>query len=73
MNLHRPRLQVGLAVLALALVGTAARPAVVESAPLYPVGKELLVGALFVIAGLAGWTRRPDSRTGPLITAAGLI
>jgi len=73
MNLLRSRLQVGLAVLALTLVGVAARPAVVAGAPLYQVGKELLVGSLFVIAGLAGWTRRPDSRTGPLMTAAGLV
>ncbi len=73
MNLHRPPQGVGLAVLALMLVGIAARPAVVEGAPLYPIGKELLVGGLFVIAGLAGWARRPDSRTGPLMTAAGLV
>ncbi len=73
MSMRRLRLQVGLAALALALVGAAARPAVLEGAPLYPVGKELLVGVLFVIAGLAGWARRPDSRTGPLMTAAGLF
>ena len=73
MSMRRLRLQVGLAALALALVGAAARPAVLEGAPLYRVGKELLVGVLFVIAGLAGWARRPDSRTGPLMTAAGLV
>jgi len=73
MSLRLLRLQVGLAALALALVATAARPAVVDGRPLYPVGKELLVGVLFVIAGLAGWARRPDSRTGKLMTAAGLV
>jgi len=74
MNLPpRARLQAGLAVLALALLGISARLAVVGGGPLYQVGKELLVGALFVIAGLAGWARRPDSRTGPLMAAAGLV
>ena len=74
MNALRPQLrQIGVAVLALVLVGAAVRPAVVGRAALYPAGKELLVGVLFVIAGLAGWARRPESRTGPLMTAAGLV
>ncbi len=67
------RVQVGLAVLAVALVGAAVRPAVAGGAPLLAVSRELVVGVLFVIAGLAGWARRPDSRTGLLMTTAGLV
>lgn len=67
------RLRSGLAVLAVALAAAALRPAAFDGAPFYQLGKELLVGALFVIAGLAGWARRPDSRTGRLLTAAGLV
>ncbi len=64
---------VGLAVLALVLVGVAARSAAARGAPLPGVSRELVVGVLFMIAGLAGWARRPDSGTGLLMTAAGLV
>ena len=36
------------------------------------VGYELGVGVLFVVAGLLGWARRPDSAVGLLLTVAGL-
>ncbi len=66
-------LQISVAVLTAVLVGAAVRPALAVEAPLWPVAKELVVGVLFVIAGLAGWARRPGSRTGPMMTGAGLV
>jgi signal transduction histidine kinase len=36
-------------------------------------GSELVVGAAMVIAGHAGWRRRPESRVGPLVVVAGLL
>ena len=36
------------------------------------VAYELGVGVLFVVAGLLGWARRPDSAVGRLLTVAGL-
>ncbi len=36
------------------------------------VAYELGVGVLFVVAGLLGWAKRPDSAVGRLLTVAGL-
>jgi len=63
----------GLVALALALLGAAVWSAVAGGAPLAPVVKELVVGVLFVFGGLTGWAWRPDSATGRLMTAAGLV
>ncbi len=63
----------GLVALALALLGGAVWSAVAGAAPLAPVVKELVVGVLFVFGGLTGWAWRPDSATGRLMTAAGLV
>ncbi|MDQ4038699.1 MAG: sensor histidine kinase [Actinomycetota bacterium] len=40
--------------------------------PLISLAYELGVGVLFVVAGLLGWARRPDSSIGGLLTVAGL-
>jgi signal transduction histidine kinase len=40
---------------------------------LLPIPVELAVGWSFVGAGLVGWARRPDNRTGLLMTVTGLV
>ena len=69
------RLRAGIAVAALVLialngVGTATRAAPVEW-PAFV--SDLLVGSVMVGAGVSGWTRRPESRIGPLLVIAGLL
>jgi signal transduction histidine kinase len=57
----------GLAALALAASG--------REPPgfLLPIPVELAIGWSFVAAGLVGWARRPDYRTGLLLTLTGLV
>jgi signal transduction histidine kinase len=51
-------------------VGTAIRPAPVEWSAFV---SDLLVGSVMVGAGVSGWTRRPESRIGPLLVIAGFL
>jgi signal transduction histidine kinase len=74
---HGPtlRLRAGIAAATLVLialngVGTATRAAPVEW-PAFV--SDLLVGSVMVGAGVSGWTRRPQSRIGPLLVIAGLL
>ena len=69
------RLRAGIAAATLVLialngVGTATRAAPVEW-PAFV--SDLLVGSVMVGAGVSGWTRRPQSRIGPLLVIAGLL
>jgi signal transduction histidine kinase len=69
------RLRAGIAAVALVLialngVGAATRAAPVEW-PAFV--SDLLVGSVMVGAGVSGWTRRPESRIGPLLVIAGLL
>jgi len=69
------RLRAGIASAALVLialngVGTAIRGTPVEW-PAFV--SDLLVGSVMVGAGVSGWTRRPESRIGPLLVIAGLL
>ena len=69
------RLRAGIAAATLVLialngVGTATRAAPVEW-PAFV--SDLLVGSVMVGAGVSGWTRRPESRIGPLLVIAGLL
>lgn len=55
------------------LVAAALPPAVRgDPLPVMSLAYELGVGVLFVLAGLLGWARRPDSSIGGLLTVAGL-
>src|SRR6266516_3521951 len=40
---------------------------------LLPIPVELSIGWSFVSAGLVGWARRPDNRTGLLMTLTGIV
>jgi signal transduction histidine kinase len=69
------RLRAGIAAAALVLIaliglGTATRAAPVDW-PAFV--SDLLVGSVMVGAGVSGWTRRPESRVGPLLVIAGLL
>jgi len=59
-----------LVLIALNSVGTATRSAPVEWPAFL---SDLLVGSLMVGAGVSGWTRRPESRIGPLLVIAGFL
>jgi len=59
--------------LTFALVAGSAGPALARDVAPLAVGRQLLVGVLFVAAGLGASARRPDSATGTLMTAAGLV
>jgi len=60
--------------LTLALLAAAFLPSVIRGDhPPFEVYRELGVGVLFVVAGLLGWTRRPASGVGKLLTVAGLV
>jgi signal transduction histidine kinase len=63
----------GVIAFTVALVAGSAVPALARDVALFAVGRELLVGVLFVAAGLGASARRPDSATGTLMTAAGLV
>ena len=58
---------------AIVLLAGSAGPALARNVELLTVGRELLIGVLFVAAGLGASARRPDSATGTLMTAAGLV
>lgn len=58
---------------AIVLLAGSAGPALARDVALLTVGRELLIGVLFVAAGLGASARRPDSATGTLMTAAGLV
>ena len=58
---------------AFVLLAGSAGPALARDVALVTVGRELLIGVLFVAAGLGASARRPDSATGTLMTAAGLV
>ncbi len=58
---------------AIVLLAGSAGPALARDVALLTVGRELLIGVLFVAAGLGASARQPDSATGTLMTAAGLV
>ena len=58
---------------AIVLLAGSAGPALARNVALLTVGRELLIGVLFLAAGLGASARRPDSATGTLMTAAGLV
>lgn len=68
------RLQAGVVALMLGCLVVVLVPPAVRGDPLpvIRVAYDLGVGVLFVVAGLLGWARRPDSAIGRLLTVAGL-
>lgn len=58
---------------AVVLLAGSTGPALARDVALLTVGRELLIGVLFVAAGVGASARRPDSATGTLMTAAGLV
>lgn len=68
------RLRSAVVALTVACVAAAALPPTIRGDPLpfMSLAYELGVGVLFVLAGLLGWARRPDSSVGGLLTVAGL-
>jgi signal transduction histidine kinase len=70
----RPRLAVALLVGALGVVALAlAATRAPVPGYLLPIPVELAIGWAFVGAGLVGWVRRPDNRTGLLMALTGLV
>lgn len=69
------RVQAGVVALMLASLVAAILPLVLRGDPIrrFEVLQELSVGVLFVVAGVLGWARRPESATGRLLTVAGLV
>ena len=60
--------------LTLALLTVAVLPSALRGdAFSFEVYREVAVGVLFVVAGLLGWSRRPTSAVGKLLTVAGLV
>ncbi len=58
------------ALVGLLLVGALARRSEVTWLPF---ATEVAVGLAMIVAGQVGWTRRPESRIGPLLVIAGLL
>jgi signal transduction histidine kinase len=58
------------ALVGLLLIGAFARKGGVDWLPF---ATEVVVGLAMVVAGHIGWTRRPESRIGPLLVIAGLL
>jgi len=68
------RLRVSLAALAAALGGWAIALAIWKPGELtLPVAVHLAIGWSFVAAGLVAWARRPENRTGLLMTLTGVV
>ena len=68
------RLRVVLAALAAALGGWAIALAIRKPGELtLPVPVHLAIGWSFVVAGLVAWARRPENRTGLLMTLTGIV
>ncbi len=67
------RWRAGLIALTTALVAGSVGPAVARGVEPVVAGRELLAGLLFVVAGLGTSARRPDSVTGILMIAAGMV
>jgi PAS domain S-box-containing protein len=71
-SLRRPWLLFGPAAIAAGGLGVALTlTSNHEDHPLRTIALGLFVGWSFVFAGLVGWTRRPDARTGMLMVAVG--
>ncbi len=58
------------ALVGLLLIGAFARKGGVDRLPF---ATEVVVGLAMIVAGHIGWTRRPESRIGPLLVIAGLL
>src|SRR5690242_16950649 len=68
---HARRFWLALGITALAAELAALRPVLDASGPRGPAIVFNLVGGSFAACGLIAWRRRPDSRSGPLMTATG--
>src|SRR3954470_16620558 len=76
----RPVLLVGIAVLGSVAAGTSFSLALVSEEVAGKLGEPLVVATLtvwltlsYILCGLAAWWRRPASRFGPLMVAAGFV